>query len=80
MNGMKTTILLSYICVASFSAAIITPALPQIQTVFHLTQGNLNWVVTIFLIGYMIAQLIYTPLENRYGRLNAYCTDLTIIF
>ena len=78
MNGMKTTILLSYICVASFSAAIITPALPQIQTVFHLTQGNLNWVVTIFLIGYMIAQLIYAPLANRYGRLTALRIGFTI--
>ncbi len=71
MNTLKTSILLSYISVATASAAIITPALPIIGASFHLSKANLSWIVTLFLLGYMIGQLIYAPLANRFGRLIA---------
>ncbi|WP_208123214.1 MFS transporter [Facilibium subflavum] len=71
MTPFKTILLLSYICIASLSAAIITPGLHSIQIQFQLTSGALNWVISIFLIGYVIGQLIYGPLSNRYGRLTA---------
>ena len=71
IKGIKVAILLSYICIASFSAAIITPALPQIQKTFSLSHGAVGWVISIFLFGYVIGQLIYGPLANRYGRLKA---------
>jgi DHA1 family bicyclomycin/chloramphenicol resistance-like MFS transporter len=71
MSGLKVAILLSYICVASVTAAIITPALPLIQHDFGLSSGALQWVVSIFLIGYVFGQLIYGPFANRYGRINA---------
>jgi len=64
MNSFKTALLLSYICIASFSAAIITPALPHIQTYFDLSKGAVEWVVSIFLLGYVIYQ---------YGVSNAGC-------
>lgn len=71
MKTYKIAILLSYICVASVSAAIITPALPEIQKNFALTHGLLEWIISIFLIGYVIGQLIYGPLANRFGPLKA---------
>ena len=70
--------LLNYISIASVSAAIITPALPQIQTQYALTAGTVEWIVSAFLIGYMVGQLIYGPLANRFGRLKALRIGLTI--
>lgn len=68
---LTMTWLLSYISIASVSAAMITPALPHIEHTFALSTGTVEWVVSTFLIGYVLGQLIYAPLANVYGRLNA---------
>jgi len=78
MSRLKISLLLSYICIASLSAAIITPALPQIEHTFSLTHGALEWVISIFLLGYVIGQLIYGPMANRFGRLNALRSGLVV--
>jgi DHA1 family bicyclomycin/chloramphenicol resistance-like MFS transporter len=78
INSFKTGLLLSYICIASLSAAIITPALPHIQSFFNLPNGAVEWVVSIFLLGYVIGQLIYAPIANRFGRLTALRAGLII--
>ncbi|MDP1574398.1 MAG: MFS transporter [Coxiellaceae bacterium] len=78
INSFKTGMLLSYICIASLSAAIITPALPHIQLFYGLSKGAVEWVVSIFLLGYVIGQLIYAPIANRYGRLTALRAGLLI--
>lgn len=70
--------LLSYISIASFSATIITPALPEIQQQFGLLQGQVEWMVSAFLVGYVIGQLIYGPLANRFGRVTALRIGLVI--
>lgn len=70
--------LLSYISIASVSAAIITPALPEIQRHFAITLGAVEWVVSAFLIGYVAGQLIYGPLANLLGRIKALRIGLTI--
>ncbi len=71
MKVVKKAILLSYISTASASGAIITPALPTIEKNFNLSIGEVEWIVTLFLLGYMFGQLIYGPLSNRFGRLPA---------
>ena len=53
------------------SAAIVTPALPQIQEHYLLSMSAVQWMVSAFLVGYVIGQLIYGPLANQYGRLKA---------
>ncbi|MCX7126110.1 MAG: MFS transporter [Gammaproteobacteria bacterium] len=78
MTQFKVILLLSYICIASFSAAIITPALPQIKIMYHLSSGSVEWIISIFLIGYVIGQLIYGPIANRFGRIKALQIGLTI--
>jgi len=78
MNKLKTAILLSFICIASISSAIITPALTKIELFYSLSHGALEWVVSIFLLGYVIGQLIYGPIANRYGRLKALRVGLFI--
>jgi MFS family permease len=77
-SKLKVGILLSYVCMASVSAAIITPALPHIEQSYQLSQGSLEWIVSIFLIGYVIGQLIYGPVANRFGRLLALRAGLVI--
>ena len=67
MNKLKITILLSYISIASASAVIINPALPHIATQLSLASGQVEWLVSIFLIGYVIGQIVYGPIAKRYG-------------
>ena len=71
MLSIRAIWLLNYIAVASFSAAILTPSLPEIQQFYSLTQGQVEWVISAFLVGYVFGQLIYGPLANRFGRLFA---------
>jgi DHA1 family bicyclomycin/chloramphenicol resistance-like MFS transporter len=71
MKTGKVILLLSYMSIASASAAMLTPALPHIETVFSLGHGQVEWVMNIFLIGYTLGQLFYGPLANRVGRLGA---------
>ncbi|MCP5469171.1 MAG: MFS transporter [Chlamydiales bacterium] len=78
MSPLKIAILLSYICVATLSAAMITPALPHLQAVFSLGPGEVEWIVTVFLFGYVFGQLIYGPLANRFGRLTSMRFGLVI--
>ena len=69
LNQFKIALLLSYIPIASISGAIITPALPLIEHAYKLGHGALEWVVSIYLLGYMLGQLVYGPLANTLGRL-----------
>ncbi|GGG04084.1 MULTISPECIES: MFS transporter [Cysteiniphilum] len=71
MKTYKIAILLSYLSIASVSAVILTPALPQIGKFYSLAPSSLSWFVGIFLFGYVFGQLIYAPLANRFGRLKA---------
>jgi DHA1 family bicyclomycin/chloramphenicol resistance-like MFS transporter len=78
VSNLRVAWLLSYISIASFSAAIVTPALPFIQLQFGLQNGQVEWVVSAFLIGYVIGQLIYGPLANSWGRVYALRFGLVI--
>ena len=69
LSQSKIVLLLSYITIASISAAIVTPALPVIEHGYELGHGALEWVISIYLLGYMLGQLIYGPLANKFGRL-----------
>lgn len=71
MKTYKIAILLSYLSIASVSAVMLTPALPQIGRFYTLSPSSLSWFVGIFLFGYVFGQLIYAPLANRFGRLKA---------
>src|SRR4029077_2877892 len=78
MSRLKIILLLSYICIAALSSAMITPALPQIKNAYHISSGSLEWIISIFLLGYVLGQLIYGPIANRFGRLNALRSGLCI--
>ena len=61
---IKLILLLSYISLAAVAAAVISPALPAIKQSLKLSNGSLEWVISIFLISYAFGQLFYGPLAN----------------
>ena len=52
----------------SISTVLISPALPAISDFFSISNGYVQQLITIFLIGYAVGQLIYSPFANRFGR------------
>ena len=63
---------------ASMGAVLITPALPRIMSFFAITQGQAQLTVTLFLVGYALGQLIYSPFANRFGRKPAFYVGIGI--
>lgn len=70
--------LLIYASFASFGAVLPTPALPDIASYFKLSHG-VEWVMSIYLIGYALGQLLYGPIAkngiaDKYSELLRLCT------
>lgn len=78
MNNLKIGLLLTYICIASLAAAAISPGLHDIKISMHLSDVMTNAIVSVFLVGYLIGQLVYGPFANRFGRLNTLRAGLLI--
>ncbi len=53
---------------ASVNAVIPTPALPEITHYFEINNDQVQLLMSLYLIGYAVGQLIYGPLANRLGR------------
>jgi len=79
MTKTNTFLLLSYLCLASVSTAILSPALPAVMQTFHISKSTLTWVTSIFLLGYMLGQLLYAPLANYYGAIKALRSGLCLM-
>ena len=62
----------------SVTAVLFTPALPEIQGYFHISEGQAQLSVTLFLVGYALGQLLYGPLANRFGRKIALYCGITL--
>lgn len=60
--------MLLMISFASVNAVLFTPALPAIENFFAISTALAQQTITWFLIGYALAQLVYGPLANRFGR------------
>jgi len=64
-NQLCLILLISF---PSVAAVLISPALPAISDFFDISNGYAQQLVTIFVIGYAVGQLIYSPFANRFGR------------
>lgn len=84
MNDTKLTKTPSIICLIlligfpSAAAVLISPALPQIKSYFAISSGAVQQLITIFLLGYALGQLIYSPIANRFGRKVAIYVGVTL--
>ncbi len=48
---------------------VMLPALPAIGTALGVvTENSRQWVITAYLLGFGVAQIVYGPLADRYGR------------
>ena len=63
-----TIILIKLISLASLGAVLFTPGIPEIVKYFHISEGSAQSALTLFLVGYAIGQLFYSPFANRFGR------------
>ncbi|NGX50491.1 MAG: Inner membrane transport protein YdhC [Chlamydiae bacterium] len=70
--------LIALISYGSIGAALFTPAITTIMEIFQLSSGVAQLVITIFLVGYSLGQLIYSPLAKRYGRKPALYIGISI--
>lgn len=59
-------ILGALMAVTSLSTDIYLPAMPQMQTDL---QGDIELTVTGFLVGFSVAQIIWGPISDKFGRL-----------
>jgi len=66
--SLLTLILL--ISFGSTATVLNTPAMPAMLSHFHLGSGIVQWFVTIFVLAYAVAPLIYGPITHRFGRKN----------
>ena len=68
----------NYISIALFLLQLLL--LPYLKFCRHIiySKGRYEWLVSAFLVGYVIGQLIYGPLANRFGRIKALRTGLVI--
>ena len=69
----KPSFLLLFLLISfgSVSAVLFTPALPEIQNYFNVSENYTQLTVTLFLVGYALGQLLYGPLANGLGRIKA---------
>lgn len=53
---------------ASISTDLYLPALPTMATSLHASQGEVEFTISGYLIGFSLGQLLWGPLGDRYGR------------
>lgn len=69
----KPSFLLLFLLISfgSVTAVLFTPALPEIQNYFNVSENQTQLTITLFLVGYALGQLLYGPLANGLGRIKA---------
>lgn len=63
-----TAILIKLISLASMGAVLFTPGIPEIIKFFGISDGVAQFTLTLFLVGYALGQILYSPFANRFGR------------
>lgn len=51
-----------------FAMHLLVPAIPLLSRDFSVSYGTAQLVVAVYLLGFSVAQLVYGPLSDRYGR------------
>lgn len=63
---------------AAFVSVLLAPSLPAVTRAFHVSASQAEWVMSVFLIGYALAQLVFGPISNHYGRKPAALIGVTL--
>ena len=65
---LTTAIIASLVAVGPLSTDMYLPAFPVLMQSFDADINQVQQTLSIFLIGFALAQLIYGPLSDRFGR------------
>ena len=69
ISDREITLLLATVAsVAQLSVSMYSPSLPAIQLTMMASAGTVQITMTAYLFAFAVAQLIYGPLGDRYGR------------
>ncbi|MBB64600.1 MAG: hypothetical protein CMO81_06005 [Waddliaceae bacterium] len=81
-NYFKTNhviiLIMSYLSIGSFSAGFISPAMIHLQFYFNTSSQFTQSVVIIYLLGYLIGQLVYGHLSEKYSPIKLIKSGLLI--
>lgn len=63
-----TTLIAALVALGPLSTDMYLPAFPELVRVFSSSIDGIQGTLSAFLIGFALAQLVYDPLSDRYGR------------
>lgn len=67
MNIIHKIILIFFITAASMVATFITPEIGSLKSLFSVTDPYLSYIMTTYLAGYLIGQIVFAIFAKRYG-------------
>lgn len=68
-NVLSIVLLLApFVFSFAFAMDIYIPVVPEMREVFHTSQSNIQWTLTLFLIVIGVGQLFIGPLSDQWGR------------
>ena len=73
-----TLVVMMLISLAAITAVLPSPTIPVIGTYFHLSNNDAQTIISTYLLGYVIGQLIYGPIANRFGYKKALLLGISI--
>jgi MFS transporter, DHA1 family, multidrug resistance protein len=67
-GGLLLFVLIAITAIAPAALHMLVPSLPLLARVFGGTPGRVQLVLTVFLAGIAVGQLVYGPISDRFGR------------
>ncbi|MET3131751.1 DHA1 family bicyclomycin/chloramphenicol resistance-like MFS transporter [Oxalobacteraceae bacterium GrIS 1.11] len=61
-------ILLAVVCLPRVTIDAYLPSLPAMAGALHASDAQLQWTLTLYMVGYAVSMLVCGPLSDRYGR------------
>ncbi len=68
------------VALGQISTSIYIPSLPSLVEAFDTDPGRVNLTLSVFLAGFAVAQLIYGPLSDRFGRRPVLLAGIALYF
>lgn len=77
--GLFVALIASLMAVTPLGIDAMLPALPSIGSTLHVSSENhQQWVIAIYVFGFGLAQIVYGPLSDRFGRKPILVTSLML--